>query len=655
MPSSSSAFFGYRGRWAWVDLTSRTVRIEPADPEIYRRYIGGRGVQAFLLQQHLKRLGSLRDPLAPENRIVIGSAAANDTPIPTAGRGSCSFIGTMTRSPDPAPWVPGHKPVYGLITHSSAGGLFHNMLKRAGFDQVIIDGRAERPVRLLVEEGRVSILDAEVELFEDRAGRQVIRPATAVTDLLGHKHPGSSTVCVGPAGWNLVDFACLTADYHRNFGRGGAGAVFGSKNLTAVTAHGLGPVVPFDADRFKKLGTELDAFIKSTVEDPQRTASFRPTTGTTWWLDRAFNGKYLGKEGGYLPWHNFDEGFFDPADYAKVSTDAFLEISGKHSVCNRCRHIFCTRAARVDDPPFAGSGVRPEFETIALWINCCIVDRNAIFHMNRLCNELGVDTMTFGSVMAGAMELSEKGFLEKFGSRLAFGRAAEMVQALESIAYGSDALGRLLGHHTDRMLAEAGAGATPSQIRDMAAACTTAFGGLGYAGVHPKAFPGMFTAYGTSNRGRGDHTYAWTVQAEESGLKDPKELAAYVAEGQSGKALVDSLGLCDFFTADVGSDLFLSLYQALTGILYTADSLKECGRRIYALERSVNNLQGRDRAYDAYVPAKLTVPLSKGGHQGDRVDPEFYGSVLDAYYQFQGWTDRGLVEPSLLKKLGAED
>jgi len=655
MPSSSSAFFGYRGRWAWVDLTSRTVRVEPADPETYRDYIGGRGAQAFLLHKHLKRVGPLRDPLGPDNRIIIGTAAANDTPIPTAGRGSCSFIGTMTRSPEPASWVPGHKPVYGLITHSSAGGLFHNMLKRAGFDQVIIDGRADKPVRLLVSEGQVSILDAEDALFEDRGGRRVIRPASAVTDFLGQKHRGSSTVCVGPAGWNLVDFACLTADYHRNFGRGGAGAVFGSKNLAAVTAYGKDSVSPFDADKFKKLGAELDAFIKSTVEDPQRTASFRPTTGTTWWLDRAFNGKYLGKEGGYLPWHNFDEGFFDPADYAKVSTNAFLEISGKHSVCNRCRHIFCTRAARVDDPPFAGSGVRPEFETIALWINCCILDRNAIFHMNRLCNELGIDTMTFGSVMAGAMELSEKGFLEKLGSRLTFGHAPEMVKALESIAYGSDALGRLLGHHSDRMLAEAGAGATPSQLKDMALACTTTFGGLGYAGVHPKAFPGMFTAYGTSNRGRGDHTYAWTVQAEESGLKEPTELASYVAEGQSGKALVDSLGLCDFFTADVGSELFLSLYQALTGITYSAESLKQCGRRIYALERSVNNLQGRDRAYDSHVPAKLTVPLSRGGHQGDRVDPDFYGSVLDAYYQFQEWTDQGLVEPSLLKKLGIED
>jgi aldehyde:ferredoxin oxidoreductase len=440
-----------------------------------------------------------------------------------------------------------------------------------------------------------------------------------------------------------VDFACLTADYHRNFGRGGAGAVFGSKNLVAVTALGKEPVAYADAEGFKKLGQELDRIVKASVEDPNRTASFRPTTGTTWWLDRAFNGRYLGVKGGYLPWHNFDEGSFDPGDYARVSTDAFLEISGKHNVCNKCRHIFCTRSAKVESGPYAGAGVRPEFETIALWINCCILDRDAIFHRNDLCNELGVDTMTFGSVMAGAMELSEKGFLSGFGSRLKFGDAAEMIQALKDIAYGTSDLGRLLGHYTDRVIGEVASRAAADALADIAYCATTAYGGLGYAGINPKSFPGMFTAYGTSNRGRGDHTYAWTIQAEEGGLKDAQDLAAYVAEGQAGKALVDSLGLCDFFTGDITAEPFLSLYRALTGIEYTADSLKECGRRIYALERRMNNIQGRDRTYDAFVPAKLKVPMARGAHQGRAVDEVFYNSVLDAYYDAWGWSRQGII------------
>jgi aldehyde:ferredoxin oxidoreductase len=123
----------------------------------------------------------------------------------------------------------------------------------------------------------------------------------------------------------------------------------------------------------------------------------------------------------------------------------------------------------------------------------------------------------------------------------------------------------LLGQYSDRVIAGVGAAFPASDLMEIARTVTTAFGGLGYAGIEPKAFPGMFTAYGTSNRGRGDHTYAWTIQAEEGGLEGAENLAGYVSAGQEGKALVDSLGRCDFFTADVASDLFLSLYQALTG------------------------------------------------------------------------------------------
>ncbi len=651
MASSGNGMFGYTGCWAFVDLTNRSVRVSPAHPAVCRDYIGGRGVQARLIYDHLHAIGPLRDPLSPENRIVIGTAAPNDTFIPTAGRGSCSFVSPMTRSPESAPWIPRHKPVYGLLTHSSAGGLFPNMLKRAGIDQLIIDGRAEGPVRILVTEDGVQIIDAEDDLFEAVDGRKTARSASAITDFLTAKYRASSTMCLGPAGWNGVVFSCLTGDRHRNFGRGGAGAVFGSKNLVAVTALGRRQTTHADPESFQKLSKELDALIKAHVADPEWTASFRPSTGTTWWLDRAFNGRYLGKQGGYLPWHNFDEGWFDPVLYAKVGTDAFLEIAGKPKVCNRCRHVMCTRSAKVESGPFAGEGVRPEFETIALWINCCLTDREAIFHLNCLCNDLGVDTMTFGGVTSGAMDLEENGFLKKIAGAPKFGDAPGMVRFLEDIAYLRGASGRLFSRHSDAVIAEVGAGATAADLEGIARCVVTAYGGLGYAGIEPKVFPGMFTAYGTSNRGRGDHTYAWTIQAEEGGLEGAEKLAAYVAAGQVGKALVDSLGLCDFFPESITSDLFLGLYKALTGIEYTAESISACGQRIWNLERRFNNIQGRDRAYDAYVPPKLTIPLTAGPHKGRAVDPGYYRQILDAYYAHHGWTADGIVPEEKLKEL----
>ncbi len=646
-------FYGYAGRWAFVNLSTGEVAIKEADPELYRLFIGGRGIQAYLIYQHLKERGPIKDPLSPASRIIVGNSSLNDTAVPTAGRGSCSFISPFTYSPAEKEWLERRTPVFGLLTHSSCGGLFPNMLKRAGFDQIIIDGRAEKPVRLLVVEGKVEIIEAEPELFEEINGQRVLRRASETTDFLSRKHPGSSTVCAGPAGWNQVAFACLTNDYHRNFGRGGAGAVFGSKNLVAITAYGRELPEFYDREKFLEKSKAVDESVKKHVHDPGWTASFRPETGTTWWLDRAFNGGYLGKKGGYLPWHNFDEGYFDPELYRKVSTAAFLEIAGKHKVCNRCRHILCTRSAAVSSGPYAHKGVRPEFETIALWINCCITDRDGIFYLNHLCNEFGVDTMTFGSVMAGAMELREKGFWP-FSDGPEFGNVESMIRVLEEIVYQKNDVGRLLARPTDLVidkLIKSGARARPEEI---VRCLTTAYAGLGYAGIVPKVFPGMFAAYATSNRGRGDHTYAWTIQAEEGGLSGAENLAAYVAGSQTGKALTDSLGLCDFFTEDFASPDFLEMYRAATGIEYTAESLKECGRRIYTLERYVNNMQGRSRQYDEFVPPKFTEPLTAGPQAGKAVAPAYHREILDAYYRQWRWTNEGLVPAKLLEEYGIE-
>jgi len=643
MKSASNGFYGYQGRWAWVDLTRGQVRVTLPSWELYQKYIGGRGVQAALLWEKIRDIGFLQDPLSSDNRVIIGNSPLNDTPVPTAGRGSCSFISPLTYSPRPPAGLGQYPPLYGLITHSSCGGHFPNRLKRAGFDQIIIDGRANCPVRLVVAEGNVEILEAEPDLFEEINGQVVVRPTSAIINYLEKKYPGSSTLCLGPAGWNLVPYANLTTDYHRNFGRAGGGAVFGSKNLVAVTVWGNKPVRVFDPSKFTALARQLDEQIEADVADPQKTVSFRPETGTTWWLDRAFRGDFGGDQGGYLPWHNFDEGYFDPALYDRVSTAAFLAIAGRHQVCHRCRHIFCARRARVESGRFRGEGVRPEFETIALWINCCLVDREAIFHLNKRANELGVDTMSFGSLTATAMELTEKGYLGEEQSKLRFGEAEEMLNFLESVAYRSSLLGRLFAQYPDKIIDELMARFLPADEKEIIFCFTQSYGGLGYAGIEPKVFPGMFTAYSTSNRGRGDHTYAWTIQAEEAGLAQPEELAAYVVQSQVGKALIDSLGLCDFFSGDIFSDLFLELYRSLTGLTYEVESLKDCGRRIYQLERKINNIQGRSRDYDAFIPPKFRVPLKEGPYRGRAVDPEFQQKILDVYYRLQGWTENGLI------------
>jgi len=205
-------------------------------------------------------------------------------------------------------------------------------------------------------------------------------------------------------------------------------------------------------------------------------------------------------------------------------------------------------------------------------------------------------------------------------------------------------MGKLFGRETDAVASALLAQAGTACGEDVLWCLTTAYAGLGYAGIEPKAFPSMFACYATSSRGRGDHTYAWTVQAEEAGLTGAGNIAAVVANSQWGKAVVDSLGICDFFPGDFAGDVFLDLYYAVTGHSLSAEALIDRGKRIFSLEREVNGRQGRSRAYDAYIPPKFLTPLRCGPLQGRRTDPSYHNRILDAYYQLQGWTKDGEVQ-----------
>lgn len=647
---SNGASCGYNGRWAFVNLTTGRVEIKDSDPKVERAFLGGRGLGAYFLAERVREHGGpITDPLGPENRIVLGCAALLDTRIHTASRGSASFYSPFTRST--APLADSLPPVQGLVTHSSIGGSFATRLKSSGIDQIVIDGRAERPVRIEVVDGQVRMLPAEPELFEERHGSRFPLRSAAMNAALAGKLPGlkAASAYVGPAGWAKVPWACLANDGDRNFGRGGGGAVFGSKNLVAVSVAGSATTRYHDRRLFDEAMKALDTAMSQKLADKGATASFRPTTGTTWWLDRAFNGGYLGKDGGYLPWHNYDEGHFDPDAFKDVSTGSLLEIAARYKVCTGCRGVLCSRLVKGEDGELYP---RPEFETAALLINCCVTDRSALVRLNHLCNEVGLDTMTTAAVVAAAMDLDQKGVLGELGESLPFGDAEAFARAIESIGYRQGLLGELLARPTDEIAHEILRRLGDSRKDDVLWCLTTAYGGLGYAGIEPKAFPAMHTCYATSNRGRGDHTYAWTVQAEEAGLSGAGEIAAAVANGQWGKAVVDSMGLCDFFPQSTTSDTFLDLVFGLTGLRYTPEEQEACGRRIVTLERLLNNIQGRTRAYDDYVPPKLKVPLSCGPMAGRKVDPEYHRAILDAFYDEQGWDEAGLVSDAALEKLG---
>jgi aldehyde:ferredoxin oxidoreductase len=631
---------GYTGKWVFIDLTKGSVEIRASDPAVEMDYLGGRGIGAYFLAERMRACGGPINPLGPENRIVIGGAPCHGARLHTAGRGSASFISPMTCSRKPL--LKGLQPIHGLLTHSSIGGTFPNRMKKAGIDQIIIDGRSPSPVRIIIDGDSVRIVSASSGFFEASEGGWNVLTAVKMDTLLKTcGGPASASLYLGPAGWSQVPWACLTTDTDRNFGRGGGGAVFGAKNLIAITVSGETPLIWHDQALFQERIKVLEGEITAVVRDHTKEVHFRPTVGTTFWLDRAQHGGYLGQAGGYLPWHNYDEGSVPEQQFETAGTKAFLEISDIHKVCLGCREVLCSRLVKTREGKLLP---RPEFETAALFINCGITRSEDLVRLNHLCNEVGADTMTTGAMVAAAMDLHEKGILQKLGMALPYGDFEAVVRAIKDIAYRRNAFGELFAQATDAVgaaiLDQVGAG-----FRDEVLWClTTAYGGLGYAGIEPKAFPAMLACYATSSRGRGDHTHAWTVQAEESGLAGAETIAAVVAASQWNKALVDSLGICDFLPGDVASEVFLDLYCAITGNRYTADAFIECGKRIVSLEREINGVQGRDRSYDAYLPPKFLAPMSCGPMKGRKADPDYLSRILDAYYAQHGWNDLGKVE-----------
>ncbi len=631
--------YGYSGKWVFIDLTKGLVEIRNSDPGVEKDFLGGRGIGAYLISEKMKTCTGWINPLDPDNRIVIGGAPFHGTRLHTAGRGSASFISPMTCSKKPL--LNGLQPVQGLITHSSIGGTFSNYLRKTGIDQIIIDGKSAKPVRIVFGENSVEIVQVGSEFFEEFEGKQSVLTATKMDTLL--KDIGgrtSSSLYLGPAGWSLVPWACLTTDTDRHFGRGGGGAVFASKNLIAITVSGETSWLWQDQELFQERIKVLEDEISGMIKDPTQTVHFRPKVGTTYWLDRAHHGGYQGKAGGYLPWHNYDEGTLPEDQYENISTQAFLEISARLNVCLGCREILCSRLVKTREGKLLP---RPEFETTALFINCGITNREDLVRLNHLCNEVGIDTMTTGAMIAAAMDLSEKGILAKMGLVVPYGDAETVARSILDITYRRNSFGELFAQETDAIGATILEKVGISYLGDILWCLTTAYGGLGYAGIEPKAFPAMFACYATSSRGRGDHTYAWTVQAEESGLTGAEAIAAVIANGQWRKALVDSLGICDFFPSDITSDVFLDLYCAVTGNRYTADELIDCGKRILSLERAINGVQGRDRSYDTYIPPKFLKPMSCGPMKGRKADPAYHTEILDAYYKQQGWNNEGEV------------
>ena len=597
-----------------VDLMAGKCTVESLDPVVAKDYIGGRGLGIYYLNQEVD---PKTDPLSPDNLLVMATGPLTGTGAPTGAR-----YMVMTKSP-----------LTGAITCSNSGGQFPTELKRAGFDAIIISGRAEAPVYLWIDQGNADIREAD-HLW----GKNTHETTDA---LLAETDPKAKVACIGPAGEKGVLFASIMNDKHRAAGRSGVGAVMGSKNLKAVVVKGKGRIPLADPDRFKDVNKKILDIFKEGIKETPLGLTVNGTAGVV----------VATQNFGVLPTKNWQQGTFD--GWEKIQGEELSKrFLLKNSACYGCP-IGCGRKTRVDVPEFAGEGEGPEYETIyAMGSNCMVDDLAAITKANYICNELGMDTITMGATIACAMELVDRGYLseDQVGHTLRWGDADALVE-LTRMTGNREGFGDLLAEGSYRLADRYGHPELAPVSKKQE-----------FPGYEPRGCQAMGLAYATSPIG-GSHMRGDPAYFELFGV--PKPMDPHQWEGkakvtkayQDLSAVIDSAGLCIFFAVRnlAAKDLgvapvgILEYLNAATGADYTLKELMEAGQRIINAERMFLARAGFTRKDDS-LPKRLTEePAPTGPAKGMVCHLE---EMLEEYYQVQGWTEDGIPGDEVLSRLG---
>ncbi len=577
--------YGWWNRLARVDLSSETVTFEDVGKELLKDYIGGRGLGARLL---IDEIDPKNDPLA-DNVLIFTTGPLTGTTVPTSGRFSVSSKSPLT----------------GTISDSNVGGSFGKGFKRAGIDALIVKGEAEEPKRIEIEDDEIEIIDTD--LWGEETG-----------DCL--EELDNESAVIGPGGENLVKFASIVTNGYRVFGRGGMGAVMGSKKLKAISVNGT-----------KKVPIAYEKKLKNYIKKASNKIDSSPVTsrglkkyGTPILVNLlAWLGMFSKK--------NFRESAEeDKAD--RLSGEMMEEeIVEEHEGCYSCP-IRCGLKTKTEDR----EGKGPEYESVwALGSNLGIFDLDDVTELNYLCNELGLDTISMGGTIACAMEMSEEdiwGKTDGFGSSVKplIKKTAQREDVGEELAEGS----KRLAERYDCKL-------------------SMSVKGMELPAYDPRGAAGQALSFATSNRG-GCHLRGYMIGEEIFGI--PKLFdrfktsgkAQVVKRSQERNAYLDSLITCKFGAFAMDEKFYSRFMQAVTGKEYTVSDLHEVGERIYNLEREFNCSVGFDRE-DDLLPDRFDKPLEKGASSDNTFDLE---KMLDDYYGVMKWNSDGRPKEKTLERLG---
>ena len=602
--------FGYGGRILRVNLSSRTVKTEPTPEKLAREYLGGRGFVAKILWDEL---APGVEPFSEGNKVVIASGPLAGLFLPGAGK-----IEMGTKSP-----------ATGLYGEGNMGGHLAGELKFAGYDAIIIEGVATKPCFLLIDDDKVGIRDAARYW-----GKGAFEAEKMLKDDLGEDF---KVATIGPAGENLVVYAVVSHDFGRQVGRTGVGAVLGHKKVKAIAVRGSRGFEVADPEGVFKKGKEMYevCFAKPGFE------AWTPygTAGVTDWINDI----------GAFPTKNFQTGYFEK--HKQINGSALRErIHILDKGCTGCP-IPCGKYSRTT---YKGKTIYvegPEYETIALMGgNLAIEAIEEVAYLNYVADELGLDTISGGSVAGFVIECLEKGVLTpaQVGRDIKWGDTEGVAWLLERIAR-REGIGDLLAKGVRAAAAEFGQGSERYAMHVK---------GLEISGYESRFAPAMMLAYMTADIG-GHHNRAWAITYDAAVGQDKIEGKAWkVIELQHIRPLFDALGLCRFPWIEIGFELehYADMFPLVTGWMYSWEDLLKISERIWNLTRCFNRREKPDfdRRDDLPPPRWLEEPLPSGAGKGKFMSPENANKMLDEYYALRGWDKRGLPTPAKLKELGLE-
>ena len=613
---------GWNRKVLRVNLAAGTCIPEPLNMAWANDYLGSRGLASkYLVEEIDPRV----DPLSPDNKMIMATGPLTGTMASTGGRYTVVTKGALTNA----------------IACSNSGGYFGAEMKFAGWDMIIFEGKSPKPVYLYVENDRAELRDAS-HLWGKTCWE------TEETIKASHQDPQIRVSSIGAAGENQVLFACIVNDLHRAAGRSGVGAVMGSKNLKAVAirgTQGLSGIKDFPAF------LQATNAAKKVLADNAVTGQGLPKYGTQVLMN-------VINEIGALPTRNHRDVQFEEA--GKISAEAMHEkrpTDGKphlvtNAACFGCT-IACGRISKIDEthfsvknsPKYWGASGGLEYEAAwALGAANGVGDLEALQYANLLCNEHGMDPISFGATVGAVMELHDLGILskEQIGLDAKFGSAEALCKLVEMTAQG-EGFGKEIGMGSARLCAKYGRPDLSMSVK-----------GQEFPAYDSRGIQGMGLTYATSNRGA-CHLRSYTVASEVLGI--PVKTDPLTTEGkpelvkafQDATSVFDSAGICIFTSfAWTLTDVQPQVQAACEGD-WSMDKLNEVGERIWNMERQFNLAAGLTAKDDDLPPRLKTEPAKTGPAKGlvngiDKMRPE--------YYKIRGWDANGVPEKATLERLG---